>query len=305
MENKEEIVIDDKKKEKKVNKFVTLWKYFTTYEKIWFISLFVLTILSMFLIPEESANGVSGIIITTLYVLDVILALVCELLTSKQSRWSFFIYIFVELIEISTMIILKARFASMAISVLFWTPMHIISFVNWNRHKDKVEKDKTVVRNLKWWQDILIMTAVAIWTVGIGYLMAAYGPETDFYSSDKIEKAVAYLDACMSALSITNGVLLLFRFKENWIVWFGYVILETIVNIMTGQWILLILKVGYFTNTTYGYIKWTKYIKAHSNEDSSLKNDDSNNQISNGTKDVDEKVDIPDSEIEDKQKASA
>jgi nicotinamide mononucleotide transporter len=28
-----------------------------------------------------------------------------------------------------------------------------------------------------------------------------------------------------------------------------------------GQWVLLVLKAGYFTNTTYGYIKWTKYIK--------------------------------------------
>jgi nicotinamide mononucleotide transporter len=32
-------------------------------------------------------------------------------------------------------------------------------------------------------------------------------------------------------------------------------------NIVMGQWVLLVLKLGYFTNTTYGYIKWTKYIK--------------------------------------------
>jgi len=32
-------------------------------------------------------------------------------------------------------------------------------------------------------------------------------------------------------------------------------------NILMGQWVLLVLKAGYFTNTTYGYIKWTKYIK--------------------------------------------
>jgi nicotinamide mononucleotide transporter len=31
---------------------------------------------------------------------------------------------------------------------------------------------------------------------------------------------------------------------------------------MAGQWVLLPLKVGYLTNTTYGYIKWSKYIKA-------------------------------------------
>ena len=32
---------------------------------------------------------------------------------------------------------------------------------------------------------------------------------------------------------------------------------------MAGQWILLVLKAGYLTNTTYGYIKWTQYIKQH------------------------------------------
>ena len=38
-------------------------------------------------------------------------------------------------------------------------------------------------------------------------------------------------------------------------------ILEAIINILSGQYVLLILKIGYLTNTTYGYIKWTQYIK--------------------------------------------
>ena len=36
-----------------------------------------------------------------------------------------------------------------------------------------------------------------------------------------------------------------------------------VINILSGQYILLVLKAGYMTNTTYGYIKWTKYIKEH------------------------------------------
>ena len=80
-----------KENKSKKNCFTRFWNYFTTYEKIWFLSLFALTILSMILVPEESANGISGIIITILYVLDVILGLFCELLASKQSRWNFFI----------------------------------------------------------------------------------------------------------------------------------------------------------------------------------------------------------------------
>ena len=236
-------------------------KYFTWFEIIWFVSLTVATIIVSIIYPEEAANGVSGTIITILYLFDVILAIFCELLTSKQSKWSLMLYNIVELFEIAIMIILRARFASLAVSIFFWVPIHTLSYINWDKHTDKNDTKLTVVRSLKWWQSMLLVAASAIWTVVVGYLLARFGPETDFFSSDLIEKVVAYLDACCSAVSIINGILLFFRFKENWLVWYFYVIIETVINIITGQWILLILKIGYFTNTTYGFLKWSKYIK--------------------------------------------
>ena len=253
------------------NKKFNLKKYFTIFEIIWFVSLTVATIVVAIIQPEETANGVSGTIITILYTFDVVLAIFCELLTSKQSKWSLMLYNIVELFEIVIMIILKARFASLAVSIFFWIPMHTIGFFHWGKHPDKQKEELTDVRSLKGWQSLLIIIAGAIWTVGIGYLMAAFGPETDFYSSETIIKVIAYLDACCSACSIANGILLLFRFKENWIVWYMYVIMETVINIISGQWVLLILKIGYFTNTTYGYLKWTKYIKNKNKSENVIK----------------------------------
>ena len=34
-------------------------------------------------------------------------------------------------------------------------------------------------------------------------------------------------------------------------------------NKCSGQIVLLVLKLGYLTNSVYGYINWTKYIKKH------------------------------------------
>jgi len=31
-----------------------------------------------------------------------------------------------------------------------------------------------------------------------------------------------------------------------------------------------VLKLGYFTNTTYGYIRWSRYIRTHAEETGSL-----------------------------------
>ena len=200
-----------------------------------------------------------------LYLIDIFSNVLCELLISKQSKWNFIVSLVVELTEIATLIILAARFATMAVTLFFWIPIDIISFINWNRHRDDKDEDLTVVRTLKWWQTILVVVGIIVWTMGVGYLMAAYAPDTDFYSSELIEVIVCYLDACASAVGIANGLFILFRYREQWLAWYICAGLETVINILSGQWVLLVLKAGYLTNTTYGYIKWTKYIKAHSN----------------------------------------
>lgn len=258
-------------KNHKQNWFVSTWNYFSTYEKIWFFSIIVLAIIFAFLFPEEDVNGVHGTIIMILYLVDVVSNVLCELLISKQSKWNFIVSLLVEITELAILIILASRFATMAVTLFFWIPIDIISFINWNKHKDTDQKEKTIVRKLNGWQAVLVISAIAIWTVSVGYLMAKYAPETDFYSSDIVLKVVCYLDACVSSAGIANGLFILFRYREQWIAWYICSILETVINILSGQWVLLVLKAGYLTNTTYGYIKWTKYIKSHKNQEATKK----------------------------------
>jgi len=272
---------NDYKINKKDNVFKRLWKYFTTYEKCWLLVLTVIAIVMSILLPESDTNGISGIVITIFYCLDVIIGNLCELLYSKQNRWSFMIYNLVELIEIAILIMLRARFASMAVAIFFWIPAHTVSFFNWKKHKDEKDSTKTVVRQLKPWQSVVMLLVCLAWTAGIGYLMAAFGPETNFYSSALIEKIVAYADACLSIISILDGVLMFFRFKEAWVIWYAYIIIETVVNIISGQWILLVYKIGYATNTAYGYICWSKYIKNRSKNKQAEKDDKTDSETKN------------------------
>ena len=58
--------------------------------------------------------------------------------------------------------------------------------------------------------------------------------------------------------------------REQWIAWYISSILEMVINILSGQWALLPLKLGYLTNTTYGYIQWSRYIKTHQQEKEKL-----------------------------------
>lgn len=241
-------------------------KQFTTYEKSWFISIMVLATIFSVVFPEESANGVNGIIIMLLYLLDTFLNILCELLISKQSRYNFLVSILVEIVEIAICVVLMYRFATMATTLFFWLPIDIISYINWSKHKDDEENELTVVRKLRGYQEVLVIIGIVVWTFVIGYLISGLNIATDFYNNELLETFIIYIDACASAVGIANGLFIFFRLQEQWIAWYICAFLEAVINIISGQYVLLVLKLGYFTNTTYGYIKWSRYIKEHTTE---------------------------------------
>ena len=234
-------------------------KQFTTYEKSWFISIMVLATILSVLFPED--------IIMILYLLDTFLNILCELLISKQSRYNFLVSVLVEIVEIVSSVVLMYRFATMATTLFFWLPIDIISYINWSKHRDDEEDELTMVRKLKGYQEVLVIIGIIVWTVVVGYFISGLDIATDFYSNKTLETAIIYIDACASAVGIANGLFIFFRLREQWIAWYICAFLEAVINIMSGQYVLLALKLGYFTNTTYGYIKWSRYIKEHQNKE--------------------------------------
>ena len=240
------------------------WHFYSAYEKTWFLAILVLAAIFGIIFPEEDCNGISGIVIMALYLADTLLNIWCELLISKQSKWNFIVSVFVELAEIGICILLRYRFATMATTLFFWLPIDIISFVNWHRHPDRREEELTVVRTLRGWQEALVLIGIAVWTFGLGYLLTRINVGTDLFGGNEtLATLVIYLDACASAVGVANGLFILFRFREQWVAWITCAILEAVINVLSGQYVLLVLKVGYLTNSVYGYIKWTKYIKTH------------------------------------------
>ena len=251
---------------------VLVWsQFFTTYEKVWFMSIMVLATIFSVIFPEESANGVNGVIIMALYMLDTFLNILCELLISKQSRYNFLVSVLVEITEIVICIVLMYRFATMVTTLFFWLPIDILSFINWTKHRDDVEDELTMVRRLKGYQELLVLAGIAVWTLVVGYFLSGLDISTDFFGGNRsLEVLINYMDACASAVGVANGLFIFFRLREQWIAWYVCALLEAAINILTGQYVLLVLKLGYITNTTYGYIKWSRYINSHREEKASL-----------------------------------
>ena len=246
------------------DKLSQLWHYFTAYERWWFSIILGLSILISYLYPEEPVNGVDGRIIAALYLTNIFSNALCELLIAKQSKWNFMVSLVVELTEIAIPVLLAFRFATIAVTLLFWIPIDIISFINWHRHPDQQNDDLTEVRKLSGWAEVLTIAGIAVWTFAVGFWLSHLNIATDLFGGNKtLETWVVYLDACVSAVGIANGLFILFRYREQWAAWYLSAALETAINILSGQYVLLVLKAGYFVNTTYGYIKWTRWIEEH------------------------------------------
>lgn len=265
----------EEKGTKKQNIFVRLWNFFTTGEKIVSGLMILLLIAISVILPftDEDCNGL-GTLVTILVFFEVGIGLLCELLNSKQNKWGCFIYIFVEIITATELLICNERFISVAIALFVWIPVHLITFINWNRHTDEDDKNKTQVRRLKNYQAILMVVFVVAGTLLLGYLSAGLFGDIGDYPTGVAGTMCYYFDASLGLLGICDGLLLLFRFKEAWYVWYVYIIAEIIVNICCQRWPSLVYDLGYLINTTYGLILWNKYI--NNLENKSNANDSTN-----------------------------
>lgn len=258
-----------RKEPRSANIFVRFISYLSLYERWYlFLALAISTVFA-FLFPEEDVNGFAGPLIMTLLLIYTWLNVICELLISKQDKWNFIVSVFIEITEIVMYWILGYRFATMVVTLFFWLPIDIVSFIVWKKHPDKAEKQKTEVRQLTGWQRTVVIAGIVVWTIVVGTLIVkltdGLAETTDIFdeSERRIAVIVCYLDAMVSALDICNGTFILLRYREQWIAWYLEVIFDAICVILGGQYVLLVLTAAYLTNTTYGFIKWGKYIEEH------------------------------------------
>ena len=238
----------------KDNKFISFLKSFNKFELIWFFSVIVLLTIFTILMPDLMFEDNSSTLTIICSIVSVVANPLCELMISKQSRYNFLVSIaFIEVTE--TIIYLSLNLYSCAlVSLLFWIPIDIVSFFKWKKNLD-IKEDVTKVKKLNWWQDILIIGAIAAFSLVVGWLLSLLPGCED-----------TYLDAFVSALGMANGILLLLRYNEQWFAWFAYLIFDAILWIISGHYIMLITVIAMMINTVYGFVRWILYIKRKSKE---------------------------------------
>lgn len=67
-----------------------------------------------------------------------------------------------------------------------------------------------------------------------------------------------FLDALTTTLAFIAQILMVLRYRENWIVWFIMNIICVLLFVNTGNWCMVAQYVFWTINTVYGYYQWNK-----------------------------------------------
>lgn len=234
-----------------LNKF---FKSFTPYQIGYLTTVLLLTLAFVLFFPDLMLDDTSNTFVVICSVIAVLANPVCELLISKQSKLNFVVdIIFIEIPEF-TLCIALGWYTIAIVTIVFWIPIDIISYIRWTKFPDREKEEETIVKGLSWKMDILVIIEIIAFSLVVGNLIRLIPGASD-----------SFLDALSAAFGMANGILLLLRFREQWFAWFITLVLYTILYITSGSYIMLITVAAMFVNTCYGFIKWLKYTRTHNN----------------------------------------
>ncbi len=230
---------------------LAFFRSFTPYQIIYLCTVLVLTLAFVIFFPDLMLDDTSNTFVVVCSVIATLANPCCELLISKQSKLNFLVDIFfIELPEFVLCIAL-GWYTIAIVTLVFWIPIDVVSFLRWTKHPDEQREELTIVKRLSWKQDVLAVLAIVVFSAVMGFLIGRLPGAAD-----------SYLDALAAATGMANGILLLLRYNEQWYAWFITLVLYTIMYTISGSYIMLITVAAMLVNTCYGFVKWLLYIRS-------------------------------------------
>lgn len=144
-------------------------------------------------------------------------------------------------------------YGEMGLNLFFFVPTNIIGFIMWKKfmNQNTVKMRKMSNKSL-----MIVFVICIIGIIGLGFALS------------KIEgQLTPYIDATTNVLSVIATFLMLYRFREQWIL---YIILNVFtifmwtirtINGSPDGLMMIVMWTAYLVNAVYGYYNWSKGAK--------------------------------------------
>ena len=217
------------------------WTGYTLFEKLFLLSMLILQIVVYCIVPDSVLGIISGIS-------GVISVVLCA-----KGKISFY---FIGFVQTITYLILawQNKFYGEVLENIFYLVTMVWGIFVWKKNMQKNDDGTTDVKAKKFsvLQWILSVVGTVIATVIMGYFL------------DKIGSNQAYLDSATNVMAIFAQLLMVWRYREQWIWWVVIDIICIVMWFTAGNWSMVAMYIAWTFNAIYGWYNWSKLNKQQS-----------------------------------------
>lgn len=188
---------------------------------------------------------------TALYlIIDAIAAIsgiLCVVLCAKGKKTQY-IWGVINVIGYVIIAWINKYYGEVMLNALYYLPSQFIGYYLWNKHHNK-DNDKVEGNKLNLKKSILL---VVFCLIGI----ILYKEILDLLGGNK-----TLLDSASTTISIFANLLMMLRYREQWLLWIIIDVITVIMWIIAGDFIMVTMWSVYLINAFYGYYNWSKISK--------------------------------------------
>ena len=221
-----------------MKKYTGNWNLF---ELVWLI-LFTMIAVIFTLVSKDSLFGF------TVFITGVL----CVVLTAK-GQLSSYIFGMYNTFGYAYLAYINGLFGEVMLNLLFFVPMNVVGFYMWQKN---YESGKLSMRQM----DAKGMSLIGVVCV-TGSLLLGLG--LSFIPGQNSP----YIDAITTVLSVVATILMVRRFKEQWLVYIVlnmFTVLLWVIRTIDGSGeglMMIVMWSAYLINAVYGYYNWSKGAK--------------------------------------------
>lgn len=220
------------------------WTGYNLFEKLFMLSMLLTQIIVFCIAPDTPLGIISGIA-------GVISVVLCA-----KGKISFYFIGFVQTISYLFLAWQNCFYGEVIENIFYLVTMVWGIFVwkkNMTQNNDGTSDIKAKKFSVSQWIMAIVGTIVA--TIGMGYFL------------DKIGSAQAYTDAATNVMAIFAQLLMVRRYREQWIWWIIIDLFCIKMWFIAGNWSMVAMYIAWTANCIYGWYNWSKLNKQQNNEE--------------------------------------
>ena len=214
-----------------INEFVN---GYSTFDRFFMAAMLLMQIIVFYVAPDSIFGIIAGIS-------GVISVVLCA-----KGKISFY---FIGFVQTTTYLFLAYQncFYGEVIENVFYLVTMVIGIFIWNNHSTIDEEGSAHVEALKFtpkqWVVSVVGTIIA--TIAMGYFLTTIGSHQ------------AYTDAATNVMAIFAQLLMIKRYREQWVWWLVIDLLCIKLWFVAGNWSMVAMYIAWTINCIYGWKNWS------------------------------------------------